>query len=129
MKPLYAMTGLVIAGVCLVSLSFAWRSIVGQRGTWTKAQAENHARLSKSLHERSCQQADGPADAHKTHGHGDSQSDEPSTEELKASYEQSRAELERAQNRGATTALVLRWLGAVCTVVGGAGYLVLRNKD
>ena len=82
------------------------------------------------------EQAEGPAGHHKTHAAKSAKEKEAARKEAEAArkdverrFAEADAELQRAQNRGATTALVLRWLGAVCTVVGGAGYFVLRNKD
>jgi hypothetical protein len=126
MKLMHAMSALVIAGVCLVAISFGWQSLVGGKRAWSDEQAKEHARLSGEGHHKMHERAEGPAGRHTEHP---AKSGEESLEEIKERYQQSREELQQAQSRGATTALVFRWLGAVCTVIGGAGYFVLRNRE
>jgi hypothetical protein len=136
MKLLYAMSALVVAGVCLVAISFVWPGIVGGKGNWNDEKAKEHARLSAEGHRLMHEQAEGPGGHDKTHAAKTAKETEAARKkadvarkEVERRFAEVDAELQRARNRGATTALVLRWLGAVCTIVGGAGYFVLRNKD
>jgi hypothetical protein len=129
MKPIHAMSALVIVGLCLLAISFGWRSIVDSRGAWSDKQAKEHARLSGEGHQRMHEQAEGPAGKSKTHKEHPAKTSEESLDEIKERYRQSREELQQAQNRGATAALVFRVLGGICTLIGGAGYFVLRYKD
>lgn len=136
MKLSHAMSALVIAGVCLVALSFAWQGIVGGRNAWSDDKAKEHAQLSADGHRIMHEQAEGPAGHHKTHAPKSPKEKEAARQEADAArkdiqrrFAEVDAELQQAKNRGATTALVLRWLGAICAVVGGAGYLVVRNTE
>lgn len=129
MKLMHAMSGLVVVGVCLVALSFGWQSLRSSRGAWSDDQAKEHARLSGEGHERMHEQVDVPAGKHKTHAEHPSKTGEESLDQVKRRYQQSREQLQQAQTRGRTAALVFRVLGVVCVLTGGAGYFVLRNKD
>ena len=139
MKLIHAMSGLVVVGVCLVVLSFFWQGIVGGRTAWSDEKAQKHADLSAKLHakrgeghhaaEQAAVEAKRSGSAAKHPVEKEPEKSGSSLEEYKERFAQSSVELQRAQNRGQTTALVFRWLGAVCTVIGGAGYFVLRNRE
>ncbi len=133
MKLMHAMSALVIGGALLVVVSFVWPALVGGRNAWSDKQAKEHAELSAEGHHLRHAQAEGPAGHDKTHPSKSAKEKqkeyEAAREKVDRRFAEVNADLRSAQNRGATTALVLRILGVVCTVVGGAGYFALRNKD
>ncbi len=108
-------------GILLMAFSFLWPRMIGGV-VWSEQQASKHAETAAELHRLS------HAHSHSAdHGEGSEREHKArSLEEAKQRYEQSKAMLERARAYRRRTARLLKWAGAACSLLGGAGYLFLR---
>lgn len=108
-------------GILLMAFSFVWPRMIGGV-VWSEQQASEHAEAAAELHRlaharaHSADHGDGSEGEHKAR----------SLEEAKQRYEQSNAMLERARAYRRRTARLLKWAGAACALLGGAGYILLR---
>jgi len=133
MKLIHVSLGFVAAGVLLVVLSFLLPSLVGGKRAWSEEQAQVYSEATSKVHQLGHER---DPDAHAREHGKDPHAKEPDAKQLAAEFEEAKqhveqlnVELERARTRGQTTALWLQWIGAVCVVLGGAGYYVLRSAD
>jgi len=133
MKLIHASLGLVAAGVLLVVLSFLLPGLVGGKTAWSDEQAEVYSQATSKMHQLGHER--NPNAHAREHGNAphatehDAQQSAAKFEEAKEHVEQLNAELGRARTRGQTTAAWLQWIGALCVLLGGVGYYVLRNAE
>jgi hypothetical protein len=110
------------AGLLLVGLSLVWPRMIGST-VWTEEQARQFSEASANVHQAAhdhSHDAGAAADDQKPQAQ--------SLEEARRRFEQSRAQLDRAQSLRAGTARVLKWAGAVCVVLGAAAHFLLRHS-
>jgi ABC-type transport system involved in cytochrome bd biosynthesis fused ATPase/permease subunit len=109
-------------GIVLVVLSLIWPSIIG-KAVWSEQQAREHATAAAELHRLAhghAHAADHAAGVEGEHNRG-------SLEEAKQRYERSQDMLQRAKTYRQGTARLLRWAGTACSLLGAAGYFLLRS--
>lgn len=121
MKLPLLMLGLIIGGVVLVGLSLVWPSAARSASPWTPEEAKEHAQAGGKAHHL------GHELIHK--GNKATSVDRAAFQEAKERFDRADAALLEAQNRGQKTAAILKWLGIVCVLLGGGGFLILRRDE
>ena len=124
MKTIHLPPIAVAAGMFLLALSVAWPHVTG-RPEWTEQRAGLLAQAAADVHRLS-----------HSHAHAEDHADETDqgdkTNELAAAkqrWERSRAMLQQARSQPAKIARLLKWTGILCSLLGVAGYFVLRSAS
>lgn len=115
--------GLILAGIVLLGVSYAWKLIVRQDVVWSSEQALENAEAASSLHEMT------HIAAHSDIGRDSPEKKQEVLDELTKAqrrFDSSRSQLNRARNVRQTTAQVLRWTGISIAVIGIIRYLAIR---
>ena len=118
---------LVLFGLAVLVASFLWPRLVSDDQVWSKQQARDHARASANLHKMTHEAAE--AQLNTSPGNEPHRKRmEAELNEAKASYQSSRAALDRAQRTRHTAATVMRWTGIAFVLAGIGQYLAVRSS-
>lgn len=119
---------LVALGCVLFGFSFAVPSLLGGRNAWTENDAAELVDAQTSVH---ALRSEAAADFQKRHGENSAASQQIAArlEAAESRYKHLNANLDAARNKGQSTALILRWSGAVAALVGFVLLAVSRQRD
>lgn len=114
-------------GIGLLLVSFILPTAVGGRRAYTdedaaeyqQASAELHAALHAAAHETGDEANDGE---HEAHAAG-------SLEAAQSRFDAAQTRRDEAAARGATTAMIVKYLGVLCVAGGIVSYLAMRRKQ
>jgi hypothetical protein len=113
---------LVVAGVAMIALSFAWPGKSSRRGAWSDAQAEQYQAASLKLHGLSHDIAHAEPDR--------KQAVDAELKKAKAEYDALRDKLDAARSRPQRLGWILRFAGLACLLLGsGALFLLPEAGD
>ena len=102
----------LIVGIVLVALSVAWPRLFTSRAVWTDDDAGQHAAAAADFHR---QTVAGPSAS-------------GALAAARQKFDESKARLDAARNRGQTTANVLFWIGLVTALTGAFTFLAVGGQ-
>jgi hypothetical protein len=114
---------LIILGLCLLVLSWAWPVAAPPGRTWTEERAKQHSEVSVARHNAAYE------GMKETDGHSHGPPGGPGLEEAKQRYDASAAELQVAKNSGSGVASWCCGLGVLVSGAGVAMYFVARMQS
>jgi hypothetical protein len=154
MKTQGVWSGLILAGMGFVFISWFWPSIVGGRQNWSDAQAKEYTETLVEYHRLNGEFAQvqqqlkqtgpsnpqaGLADSRLANSAATGEPVDPAVATVdrlatelaasKARYQKQLAALDQARTHGEGAATVIRWVGIALAAVGIIGMLARRSQD